>query len=258
MKTKWSKDESEELDNQLLNHKFSYNDVFAERYNEVKIVARHYCRAENAIAVLSNMPFDVSFICYGHLGAKLGIGEGMEEVSTIWEDELLEHIHPDDVAEKIAWELQFHSFVSQQVAERKSDYYLQHFLRIRDAEGCYHTVRHRIFYLDFDMVGNMRLALCLYTAVGQNVGKTGIIHSLDDTLLGNSALCVCERLLSRREREILRQISRGKPSKQIADELNISINTVNNHRQNIIRKLNCKNTAEAIVVAGKLQILGAK
>lgn len=79
-----------------------------------------------------------------------------------------------------------------------------------------------------------------------------------DTLLGNSALCVCERLLSRREREILRQISRGKPSKQIAAELNISINTVNNHRQNIIRKLNCKNTAEAIVVAGKLQILGAK
>ena len=100
MKTKRSKDESEELNNQLLNHEFNYNDVFAERYNEAKIVARHYCRAENAMAVLSNMPFDTSFICYGQLGAKLGIGDGMEEVSTIWEDELLERIHPDDVAEK--------------------------------------------------------------------------------------------------------------------------------------------------------------
>ena len=258
MKTKWSIDESEELDNQLLNHKFSYNDVFAERYNEVKIVARHYCRAENAIAVLSNMPFDTSFICYGQLGAKLGIGDGMEEVSTIWEDELLERIHPDDVAEKIAWELQFLSFVSQLPSERKADYYLQHFLRMRNVEGGYLTMRHRIFYLDFDRSGNMRLALCLYTVAGQNAGATGIIHSLDDTLIDDSAVSVRERLLSGREREILRQISSGKPSKQIAYELNISINTVNNHRQNIIRKLRCKNTAEAIVVAGKLQIFGAK
>ena len=93
---------------------------------------------------------------------------------------------------------------------------------------------------------------------GQNAGATGIIHSLDDTLIDDSVVSVRERLLSGREREILRQISSGKPSKQIAYELNISINTVNNHRQNIIRKLRCKNTAEAIVVAGKLQILNAK
>ena len=65
-------------------------------------------------------------------------------------------------------------------------------------------------------------------------------------------------LLSVRECEILKQISSGKASKQIADALNISINTVNNHRQNIIRKLHCQNTAEAIVVASKLGILSAK
>ena len=95
------------------------------------------------------------------------------------------------------------------------------------------------------------------TVASQNTGVTGIIHSLDDRLVSQSSFNI-QGLLSMREREILAHICSGKSSKQIADYLNISNNTVNNHRQNIIRKLNCKNTAEAIVVAGKLQILGAK
>ena len=172
MKTKRAINENEELNNRLLNHDFNYTDVFAERYKDAKVVARHYCLAENAIAVLSNMPFDTSYICYGHLGAKLGIGDGSEEVESIWENKLLEHIHPDDVAEKIAWELQYLSFVNQRPAEQKSDYYLQHFVRMRDANGNYLTIRHRIYYLDFDLAGNMRLTLCLYSAAGQNAGVT--------------------------------------------------------------------------------------
>ena len=39
--------------------------------------------------------------------------------------------------------------------ERKSDYYLQHYLRMRDVRGNFLTIRHRIFYLDFDDDGNV-------------------------------------------------------------------------------------------------------
>lgn len=169
----------------------------------------------------------------------------------------MDHIHPDDMADKIAWELQFLLFISQLPAERSSDYYLQHFLRMRDEQGNYLMIRHRIYYLDFDSVGNVQLVLCLYTAAGQHAGVTGIIHSLDDTLLNQSSVNM-QGLLSMRELEILEQICSGKASKQIAETLNISISTVNNHRQNIIRKLHCQNTAEAIVVASKLGILSAK
>ena len=62
-------------------------------------------------------------------------------------------------------------------------------------------------------------------------------------------------LLSERECEILRHISQGWLSKQIADALRISVNTVNNHRQNILRKLLCQNTTEAVGVARKLGLL---
>jgi DNA-binding CsgD family transcriptional regulator len=50
-------------------------------------------------------------------------------------------------------------------------------------------------------------------------------------------------ILTKRERQILKLISEGYTSSQIANSLNISIATVNTHRQNLIRKNNVTNTA---------------
>ena len=122
--------------------------------------------------------------------------------------------------------------------------HLQHCLRLMDEQGGMHFIRHRIFYLDFDAAGHVQLALCLYTAAGQDAGATGIVHSIDATLI-HTSVTPLKGLLSNRECEILLLISKGKASKQIADALEISISTVNNHRQNILRKLHCQNTAEA-------------
>ena len=61
--------------------------------------------------------------------------------------------------------------------------------------------------------------------------------------------------LSGREREILRLISRGKLSKEIADQLNISVHTVNTHRQHILEKLNADNSMEAVRYASARGLL---
>ena len=53
-------------------------------------------------------------------------------------------------------------------------------------------------------------------------------------------------LLTKREMEILQLIRQGLLSKEIADRLNISIYTVNNHRKNILTKLKANNILEAI------------
>ncbi len=50
--------------------------------------------------------------------------------------------------------------------------------------------------------------------------------------------------ISKREIEILKLISIGYSSKQVADELNISARTVDNHRQNLLRKTGCKSSSE--------------
>lgn len=62
-------------------------------------------------------------------------------------------------------------------------------------------------------------------------------------------------ILSTRETEILSKISQGMLSKEIADILKISVNTVNNHRQNILRKLKVDNSIEAVRYATTLGLL---
>jgi DNA-binding NarL/FixJ family response regulator len=55
--------------------------------------------------------------------------------------------------------------------------------------------------------------------------------------------------LTMREREVLKLIAEGITNKEIADLLYISTRTVENHRANIMRKLNIKNTAQLIKYA---------
>jgi FixJ family two-component response regulator len=53
-----------------------------------------------------------------------------------------------------------------------------------------------------------------------------------------------EELLSSRQREVLRRVLDGKPSRQIAEELAISVKTVEFHRARIMQKLGVRTAAE--------------
>jgi FixJ family two-component response regulator len=50
--------------------------------------------------------------------------------------------------------------------------------------------------------------------------------------------------LSERQREVLQRVLDGKPSRQIAEELDISVKTVEFHRARIMQKLGVKTAAE--------------
>jgi len=58
-----------------------------------------------------------------------------------------------------------------------------------------------------------------------------------------------------REREIILLSREGLMCKEIADRLNISINTVNNHKKNIFQKLGINNTMEMVQYALKKGII---
>lgn len=55
--------------------------------------------------------------------------------------------------------------------------------------------------------------------------------------------------ISKKEREILKYITEGLSSQEVAEKLNLSVRTVSNHRANILRKTNVKNTAELVRLA---------
>jgi len=52
--------------------------------------------------------------------------------------------------------------------------------------------------------------------------------------------------LSIREKQVLKLVAEGASNKEIAEQLNISVRTVDHHRANLIEKLNLKSTAELI------------
>jgi DNA-binding CsgD family transcriptional regulator len=58
-----------------------------------------------------------------------------------------------------------------------------------------------------------------------------------------------EGALTPREREVLDLIGEGQMSKQIADQLHVSVYTINNHRKHICKKLGLHSTAQLVVAA---------
>lgn len=61
--------------------------------------------------------------------------------------------------------------------------------------------------------------------------------------------------LTERQTEVLRHIAEGYRTQQIADNLHISVNTVRNHTQNILRKLDVHSKTEAVSVALRQRLI---
>jgi DNA-binding NarL/FixJ family response regulator len=61
--------------------------------------------------------------------------------------------------------------------------------------------------------------------------------------------------LTPREQEVMRMLAEGVPSKEIADKLFISPKTVENHRANIMKKLNLHSTMDLVRYAIKLGLI---
>jgi len=57
--------------------------------------------------------------------------------------------------------------------------------------------------------------------------------------------------LTPREKEVLKIIGLGKTTKQVADQLGLSVSTVGNHRKHICRKLSLHSTAELVAFAAR-------
>ncbi len=60
--------------------------------------------------------------------------------------------------------------------------------------------------------------------------------------------------ITKRERQIVSLLMEGYSSKQIAQMLFISQDTVSNHRKNILKKTGAKNTAQVVALALSTEI----
>ena len=159
-------------------------------------------------------------------------------------------VHPDDLETLIKMQIDHSHFIYNLEPKYRNDYSNTYNFRMQNAQKKYLNVisRQRVIEQDINgkawiILGEVNISpdqrpLSDVQKITVNLKTGKFIHSEDKLEDGTS--------LSKREMEILKLIRKGYLSKEIADKLFISLNTVNNHRKNILRKLQVSNSIEAI------------
>jgi len=177
---------------------------------------------------------------------------------------LMERIHPEDLEDLTRNGIGFFRIgISWPIENRHKlkEYKYVSDYRLMKKNGQYARVIEQHIVLELDPLGNVWLALgILDLSPDQDIVtpcRTRLINSSTGELFELPQLPGRDssHSLSQREQEILGLIAKGLVSKEIADKLFISVNTVNTHRQNIIEKLGVKNSAEAVNYASRIGIL---
>ena len=213
---------------------------------ECQQIAKAYALAENAIVSMGNSIENCSYCYFGGLADVLGVKpkERKPVIHSLYEEFVFGRTNADDLAHRHAHELVFLHDTQPLSPQERRDYYLSDYLRIRDAQGKWRWVEHRMFPLASLADGSYWLCMCVYTLCRDTTRKPKIVNTRTSevrVLTNDDYAC----LLSSREREVLQLMADGLLSKEIAERLSISINTVNRHRQNILHKLQVDNAIEA-------------
>lgn len=223
----------------------------------LRTVASGYAITENAIAVLSDLRTNISYIYYGGLAGLTGIAENYscETVNSIWEKKIYDCIHKDDLSKKHINELRFYNFIKNLPHKKRDGFFVKESLRMFNKEGKCIPVIHRMFYFYENDNSNIRFSLCLYNLRQENDREESyILNSTSHQyyILDNE---YDNQILSDREKEILCLIEKGMSSMDISEKLSISKNTVSRHRQNILEKLQAKNSVEACKIAKEMKFI---
>lgn len=170
-------------------------------------------------------------------------------------------IHPDDIPVILdTYKKSFAYILSLPIEERK-DYKAILNFRIRNNKNTYIGVILQLVILELDQKGNIWLVLILDDILPDKVKFNKVNRRLVNIKTGKFCLFRNETqnniksTLSSRELDILGLASKGFVSKEIADKLFVSVNTVNNHRQKILEKINATNITEAVTFAKNLGLL---
>ena len=252
--------QEKELKQLLTGQKFVSSEYDLALLESTKTYARAYARATEGVGVVSDFYNSVCYRYAGKFGQYFfGLPEYLEDYETAFENVIFDRVVKEDLLERHILELSFIAYLKNVPANQKSEYLASCFLRIynerrSDTMQILHTTR----YLNCLSNGSIWCGLCTYspfpqTSLGLNGGivntYTGITVNKEEYRQSNN------NLLSKRQKEILGFLAKGLGSKQIAEYLNISFNTVNRHRQDILSVLRVKNTVAAVEIGIKMNLI---
>lgn len=101
-------------------------------------------------------------------------------------------------------------------------------------------------YLSKDITARELVDAIFEVLNGERVFSKSVVRLIQKKGASHSELDATPIVITKREQEILDLVAQGKTSQFIADELFISVRTVESHRYNLMQKLGVSNVAELI------------
>ncbi|MDE5642222.1 MAG: helix-turn-helix transcriptional regulator [Muribaculaceae bacterium] len=223
------------------------------RRSDIYGYARSIAAVEKVIAVVSNLYENTSRIFDGGFAAEIGL-DGYDSENSIWEKRILSLMPQSELDNKLIAELRFYHFLRHR-GKSRANYHLMTRLRFSDGKGGFRDILHRLYYIYGHEPTKPDYAICLYGPLyvefpGNSLAVNSITGYAEELCAESSA-----DILSRRELQVLRLIDSGLRSQEIAGQLNISLHTVNRHRQNILAAMQVKNSMEACRLARSAGLL---
>ena len=156
-------------------------------------------------------------------------------------------VHPDDLEVVKRIDKKVWKFLNTLPEEEKLTYKYIYEMRVLD-RGKYVRMIYQtrlLAFKDDNFLAMGMIDLAPEQSANSSV-RFQIKNCLTDEVVPFTIETATDVLLTPREREILALAKEGMFSKEISEKLNISIHTVNRHRQNILEKLQVDNIIEAI------------
>lgn len=234
----------------------------ASNIEVAKSIAKTLSDTTKGCTVITDACCDKCYIYSAGLAKLIGLSQEQKiyiEENSSDEDIIYNRLHPEDLVEKRMLEYEFFKMANSVNADEKKDLKATCRIRMRNMKNDYIVVENSTQIVGLSPAGKMWLILCCYSLSPDQKESNDIAPHIINYNTGETiALSFGERkkhVLTEREKEILHLIREGNPSKKIADILEISIHTVNRHRQNIIEKLSVGNSIEAINAATSMGLL---
>jgi DNA-binding CsgD family transcriptional regulator len=171
--------------------------------------------------------------------------------------------HPNQVEGLVALHKKYGGFFMKNVAKLGPQGLIVNFNYLyRNADNKYIQLLQRSSVLEVDELNIPSLIICFlyYAGYMKRPESLGAVFGAGDELsfyTYNSQLKAVEgpAYFSKQEKKIISLLADGYSSKEIADHMSISVNTVNTHRRNIINKAECLDTTGVIAYARLINLI---
>ena len=172
-------------------------------------------------------------------------------------DKIFSIFHPDDLAQLHRKERASVNFKMGKISiEDITNYKTVYLIRFILNDGTHKTILHQSKTINVSEDGKIQQAMGVHTDVthldlpiDHNVSFLGYKkpnYTYNEKSDSYDLITLTKTAFSEREITILKEMSQGKTTKEIAAFFDISPHTVTTHKKNILKKSQCKNTSQLI------------